>query len=795
MKFTLSWLKRHLETEATIDEVVEAMTLAGLEVEDVENPAEKLSEFSIGKVLTAEKHPDADKLKVCTVETRDGTKTIVCGAPNARADMTVAYAPLGAYIPGLDFSLDKKPRKIRGIESSGMMCSGKELEVDEDADGILDLPQTLEMGTPLADALNMNDPVIDFEVTPNRPDWLGVNSIARDLAAVGLGKLITPPTNLTPPKFETDQKIRVEDTEGCPAFVGRHIRGVKNGPSPKWLQDQLKAIGLRPISALVDITNYITYDRARPLHFYDVSKLTGSIIVRRGEGEKFEALDDRTYTATEDDVVIADESGILGLGGIVGGESSSCDENTTDILIESAYFDPLTIRRSAKRLGVNSDAKYRFERGVDTGGLIEGCELATQLVLEICGGEASDIVIGGEIPADPDPIKFDPMQVNKLTSLSLSDEEMNTILTKLGFTVKHGPIWKVTVPSFRRDCTEDADLVEEIARIHGYHNLEAVSLPPLPGRREPTATLTQNRTRLARRALALRGLSESVTWSFALDEHAALFGGDNPALRVDNPISNDLNTMRPSALIHLLLAGQRNADKGYPGAALFELGPVFDGQAPNDQSLSLAGMRRVESVRDWSGMEDISALTAKADTLEALDAMGVSADNLMLMEAIGDYWHPGRSGSLRMGPKKVLANFGELHPRVLKAMGIEGRVVAFEIWPEALPAPRKKNASKSKGALTLSDFMPVTRDFAFIVPDATAANDVLRAAQGADKKLISNVTLFDIYQGKGVEEGHKSLAIEVTLAPTDATLTDKEIDAVSDKIIEGVMKVGGRLRG
>lgn len=795
MKFTLSWLKKHLETEATIDEVVEAMTLAGLEVEDVENPAEKLSEFSIGKVLTAEKHPDADKLKVCTVETRDGTKTIVCGAPNARADMTVAYAPLGAYIPGLDFSLDKKPRKIRGIESSGMMCSGKELEVDEENDGIMDLPQELEMGTPLADALNMNDPVIDFEVTPNRPDWLGVNSIARDLAAVGLGKLITPPTNLTPPKFETDQKIRVDNTEGCPAFVGRHIRGVKNGPSPKWLQDQLKAIGLRPISALVDITNYITYDRARPLHFYDMSKLTGSIIVRRGKDEKFEALDDRTYTATEDDVVIADESGILGLGGIVGGEDSSCDENTTDILIESAYFDPLTIRRSAKRLGVNSDAKYRFERGVDTGGLIDGCELATQLVLEICGGEASDIVIGGEIPADPDPIEFDPMQVNRLTSLSLSDEEMNTILTKLGFTVKHGPIWKVSVPSFRRDCTEGADLVEEIARIHGYHNLEAVSLPPLPGRREPTATLTQNRTRLARRALALRGLSESVTWSFALDEHAALFGGDNPTLRVDNPISTDLNTMRPSVLIHLLLAGQRNADKGYPGAALFELGPVFAGQEPKDQRLSLAGMRRAESARDWAGAEEISALTAKADVIEALDAMGASTDNLMLMEAEGDYWHPGRSGSLRMGPKKVLASFGELHPRVLKALGVDGRVAAFEIWPEALPAPRKKNASKSKGALTLSDFMPVTRDFAFIVPDAVASNDILRAAQGADKKLITNVSLFDVYQGKGVEDGHKSLAIEVTLSPTDATLTDKEIDAVSDKIIESVMKVGGRLRG
>lgn len=813
MKFTLSWLKTHLETDATIDEVVEAMTLAGLEVEEVHNPAEKLAAFSIAKVLTAEKHPDADKLKVCTVETRDGTKQIVCGAPNARADMTVAYAPLGAYIPGLDFSLDKKPRKIRGIESSGMMCSGKELEIDEDADGILDLPQDFAMGTPIADALGLNDPVIDFEVTPNRPDWLGVNSIARDLAAVGLGKLISPAIPKAEATFDNPQAIRIEDTDGCPAFAGRVIRGVKNGPSPKWLQDQLKAIGLRPISALVDITNYITYDRARPLHFYDVSKLNGSIIVRRGKGtgpeimtpeefsdeylagtDDFKALDDKYYRATSDDIVIADESGVLGLGGIVGGTTSGCDDNTTDILIESAYFDPLTIRRSAKRLGVNSDAKYRFERGVDTGSLVDGVELATAMVLEICGGEASEITIAGDIPAVPAPIDFDPAQVERLTSLELHDDQMLMILNNLGFSVKLGDIWTVTVPSFRRDCSEGADLVEEIARVHGFHNLDAVSLPPLPGRREPTATLTQNRTRLARRALALRGLSEAVTWSFALDDHAALFGGTDESLRVDNPISNDLNTMRPSALIHLLLAGQRNADKGYAGAALFELGPVFAGQAPSDQRLTLSGMRRVETSRDWAGAQDITALTAKADVLDALEAMGASTANLQLFEAVGDYWHPGRSGSLRMGPKNVLASFGELHPRVLKAMGIEARVVAFEIWPEKIPAPRKKSASKAKGALTLSELMPVTRDFAFIVSDATPAQDILRAAKAADKQLITDVTLFDIYQGQGVEDGHKSLAIEVTLSPKDATLTDKEIDLVSDKIIESVMKKGGRLR-
>jgi len=793
MKFTLSWLKEHLETDATIDEVVEAMTLAGLEVEEVENPAEKLSAFSVAKVLTAEKHPDADKLRVCTVETRDGIKTIVCGAPNARADMTVAYAPMGAYIPGADFSLDKKPRKIRGVESSGMMCSGKELDLDEDADGIMDLDSSLKMGTPLADALDINDPVIDFEVTPNRPDWLGVDSIARDLAAIGIGKLITKPIESVKGDFPCPVTIKTDVPDACPAFVGRVIKGVKNGPSPQWLQDQLKAIGLRPISALVDITNFITYDRARPLHFYDVAKLKGGITVRMGKDEKFDALDDKSYIASSDDTAICDESGILGLGGIVGGTTTGCDEGTTDILIECAYFDPLTIRRTAKRLGVNSDAKYRFERGVDTGFLLGGMNLATQMVLEICGGEASEVVVAGAIPKPPPSIKFDPGLNKRLTGLEMSDAEMRKILTDLGFTVAKD--WTVDVPTWRRDATEGADLVEEIARIHGFHNLQAVSLPPLPGRREPTATATQNRTRLARRALAARGLSEAITWSFVLQDHARVFGGGEDKMLLDNPISSDLDCMRPTALIHLLLAGQRNADKGYPRAAQFELGPVYRGTEINEQALTLAGMRRTETERHWAGECPVNALVAKADALAALDAMGANVSNLQMSKPTGDYWHPGRSGRLQMGPKNILADFGELHPRVLKALGIDGRVVAFEIWPENIPAPKKKKASKAKSALALSDFMPVHRDFAFIVGDDVPAGTILKAAQGADKQLISDVSLFDVYRGKGVEEGHKSLAIDVTLSPKDATLTDKDIEAVSDKIIASVMKAGGRLRG
>ena len=794
MKFTLSWLKRHLKTDATIEEVAEAMTLAGLEVEEIIDPSKALSAFTIAHVKSAEKHPDADKLRVCTVDTVDGEKQIVCGAPNARAGIAVAYAPMGAYIPGLDFSLDKKPRKIRGVESSGMMCSGKELELGEDHDGILELdPAEYPVGQAVSDAMGANDPVIDFEVTPNRPDWLGVNSIARDLAAVGLGELISPAIERLAGTFPCPQEIKIDDTDGCPAFVGRVVRGVKNGPSPQWLQDQLKAIGLRPISALVDITNFITYDRARPLHFYDLAKLKGAINVRRATGEAFDALDDKSYTATNADIAISDESGILGLGGIVGGVTTGCDEGTTDILIESAYFDPLTIRRSAKRLGVNSDAKYRFERGVDTGGLIDGAELATRMVLDICGGEASEIVVAGDIPAAPPAIKFDTALNERLTGLKLSEKDMLKILTDLGFTV--GKDWTVDVPSFRRDATEGADLVEEIVRIHGFHNLEAVSLPPLPGRREPTATLTQNRTRLARRALAGCGLSEAVTWSFVLKAHAEVFDGSQAALALDNPISEELNWMRPSALIHMLLAGQRSANQGYPGAALFELGPIFRGIAPDEQSLSLAGMRRAEAPRDWAGTVEITALTAKADAIAALKAMGANTENLQTMEAVGSYWHPGRSASLRLGPKNVLASFGELHPRALKALGIDGRVVAFEIAPDNIPAPRKKSASKAKSALTLSDLMPVHRDFAFIVDEAVKSGDILKAAKGADKQLITHVSLFDVYRGKGVDEGQKSLAIDVTLTPKDATLTDTDIEAVSAKIIEKVMKVGGRLRG
>ncbi len=797
MKFTRSWLLEHLKTDADIHAIAEAMTLAGLEVEEIENPAQKLADFTIAHVTHAEKHPDADKLSVCLVETHEGTKQIVCGAPNARAGIAVAYAGLGTYIPGLDFSLDKKPRKIRGVESFGMMCSSKELELGEDHDGILELdPKDYTIGQPISEAMKMNDPVIDFEVTPNRPDWCGVDNIARDLAAVGLGELITPDVKPVNGSFPCPQKIEIDAPDACPVFAGRVVRGVKNGPSPDWLQKRLKAIGLRPISALVDITNLMSYDRARPLHVYDLAKLDGPIRARLGNsGESFNALDDKDYSVSEDMCVIADNARVLGLGGVMGGTYSGVSETTTDVFIESAYFDPARTRRTGRATGINSDAKYRFERGVDTGFVVDGLELATQYVLDICGGEASEIEIAGTVPAPPANLDFNPSEVKRLTGLDLKDDDIAKILTDLGFGVTQGGTWMVTVPTWRRDVEGPADLVEDIARIHGYHHLEAVSLPALKGRREPTATLTQNRTRLARRALAARGLSEAISWSFVLRDHAKIFDGGAEALLLDNPISTDLDCMRPCALIHLLLSGQRNADKGYPRAALFELGPIYRGQEPEAQALSLAGMRRIETERNWDGPAQLSALSAKADVMAALGAMGVNLENLQLSKPQGSYWHPGRSARLQMGPKNIIADFGELHPRALKALDIDCRVAGFEIWPENIPAPKKKSLSKSRGALDLSELMPVHRDFAFIVAEDIAANSIIKAAKGADRTLITDVTLFDVYRGQGVEAGHKSLAIDVTLSPKDKTLTDKDIETVSGKIIAAIGKVGGTLRG
>ena len=799
MKFTLSWLKEHLETTASLDEIVEAMTMAGLEVEHVENPAEALGDFTVAHVKTAEKHPDADKLKVCTVETRDGIKQIVCGAPNAHAGMKAVYAPLGTYIPGADFSLDAKPRKIRGIESHGMLCSARELNAGDDHDGIIDLEGDWAVGTPAAEALGAKDPVIDFEVTPNRPDWLGVDGIARDLAAAGLGKVITPQPKSLKGAFACPIDIRLDWEEACPVFAGRYIRGVKNGPSPDWLKRKLEAIGLRSINILADITNLVSYDRCRPLHVYDAAKIGRTIIARRGKGEadNFEALDGKTYTPTPEQCVIADEDSCLGFGGVMGGEDSGVSDDTVNVFIECAWFDPEITRATGRATGIESDARYRFERGVDTGSLQLGLDLATQYVLELCGGEASEIHIAGEAPAAPDAVDFPVSEVKRLTGLDLPPEKITRILQALGFGVSGaGGQLSVDVPTFRRDVTHKADLVEEIARVYGFDKIEAVSLPRLPGRREPTATEGQNRARHARRALAVRGYNEAVTWSFCHRDQAALFGGHGEGLELDNPISSDLDVMRPTALVHLLTALQANQDKGIEDPRLFEAGPVYLTDQPDGQRMAVSGVRYCAAGRHWAGTRDADLFDAKADALAALEAAGAPVDSLQVVAEAREWWHPGRSGVMRLGPKNVLAEFGEIHPRVLKALGVEGRVIGFEIILDNIPSPKKKADTKARPALDRAELTPVKRDFAFLVGADVPADTLVRAAKGADKALIADVAVFDVYAGKGVPEGQVSLAVEAVIQPREKTLTDKEIDAVAAKIVAAVGKAtGASLRG
>lgn len=798
MKFTLSWLKEHLETSATLAEIEHAMTMAGLEIEGIEDPAADLSAFTVAHVKEAVPHPDADRLRVCTVDTVDGEKTIVCGAPNARAGMTAIYAPLGTYIPGADFSLDAKPRKIRGVESHGMLCSSAELGSGEDSDGIIDLQGEWKVGTPAARALGMDDPVIDFEVTPNRPDWLGVDGIARDLAAAGMGHVITKMAKPVDGKFDCPVNIELDWPEACPVFAGRLIRGVKNGPSPAWLQKRLKAIGLRPINALADITNLVSYDRCRPLHVYDAAKLNGTIRARKGRGDadRFEALDGKFYVPTDEMCVIADDANCLGFGGVMGGEESGVSETTTDVFLECAWFDPALTRATGRATGIESDAKHRFERGVDTHSVRPGIEWATRLILDLCGGEPSHVVVSGEEPAPPKAIDFDTRQVKRLTGLDLEVTEIVRILDTLGFTAAgSGHALTVEVPTWRRDCTQPADLVEEIARIHGFDNIVPVSLPRLPGRREPTATVGQNRARFVRRILALRGYREAVTWSFCETKEAAAFGGHGEGLALENPISSELDVMRPSALIHLLKAIQANADKGLEDPRLFEVGPVWLDDTPKGQKTVAAGVRFVEAGRHWTGTREADLFDAKADALAALDAAGAPVDSLQAAPDARAWWHPGRSGVLRLGPKNVLAEFGELHPGMLKALGIDGRVIGFEVVLDAIPQP-KKQALKARPPLQRSELMPVRRDFAFLMDDSVAAQDVIRAAKGADKALVTDVQVFDLYRGKGVPEGKVSMAFEVTLQPTDKTLTDKEIEAVAASIVAAVEKAtGGTLRG
>ncbi|MBP7650970.1 MAG: phenylalanine--tRNA ligase subunit beta [Phenylobacterium sp.] len=789
MKFTLSWLREHLDTDATAQQLVDAMTMAGLEVEHVADPAAKLAAFTVAKIVEAVQHPNADRLRVCQVDTVDGRKEIVCGAPNARAGLTTIYAPIGAYVPGLGVTLVEKP--VRGVVSNGMLCSASELEAASESDGIMDLPDSLAVGTAAATALGL-EAVIDFEVTPNRPDWLGVVGIARDMAAAGLGTLKDIAIAPVAGTFANPIEIRLPAPEACPAFAGRLIRGVKNGPSPAWLAQRLTAIGLRSINTLVDITNLTTYDRARPLHVYDAAKLTGGFIEARmgREGEEVAALDGKTYAVTPDICVIADGSGAIGLGGVMGGESTGCSEATTDVFVESAWFDPILTAQTGRSTGVNSDAQYRFARTVDPQSLVPGLELATKLILDLCGGEASDVTLAGQAPTPPTAMTFDRSYVKQLSGLDIGDARIDEILTKLGFTVAGD---QVTPPSWRRDVEGKADLVEEVARIQGYDALPATPLPQIAPAAGGVLTVRQGRVRVARRAMAARGYAETITWSFTAQATARLFGGGDAKLVVTNPIASDLDCMRPSILPNLIEAAGRNARRGFPDLAAFEIGPLYRGDEPQDQVTVLAALTAPHPPRRWDGAKSDPLFDLKADLMAILEEIG--APNLQLVQgSTSDWWHPGRSARLQLGPKTVVAEFGELHPRILKALDVDGPLVAFELNLDALPEGKKK-ATKTKPALEISPLMPLSRDFAFVVGADVAAGDLVRPILAADKALIADARVFDVYSGPGVPEGSKSVAVEVLVQPREKTLTEPEIEALSARIVAAAEKtVGAKLR-
>ncbi len=807
MKFTLSWLKDHLDTTASLDDIVEMLTKIGLEVEHVDDPAKKLSDFIVAYVIEAKPHPNADRLRVCMVDTgADAPVQVVCGAPNARTGMKSAFSPPGTYIPGKDMTLGKGV--IRGVDSNGMLCSSAELQLSGDHDGILDLPEDAPVGMGYADYAQLSDPLIDINLTPNRPDATGVYGIARDLAAAGLGILkehaIKPALGSFACPASVTLNLTAEDKHLAPAFALRSVRGVKNGPSPEWMQKRLKAIGLRPINALVDITNYITFDHGRPLHVFDADKVKGNLVVRRAkDGEQVIALDGKTYLLAQDNVVICDDNGIESIAGIMGGEHSGCDGNTTEVLIESALWNPMNIARSGRTLGIVTDARYRFERGVDPAFCIPGAELATQLVMQLCGGEASELIIAGAAPDGNRSISFPLAEVERLTGLSIPRADKIAILQKLGFAIEGaGDVVNAAIPSWRPDIEGKADLVEEIMRITGVDNVASAPLPRAT-HEVPKAILTllQKRTRLARRTLASQGLLEAVTWSFISQDRAHMFGGGKPELALANPIAADLSDMRPSLLPGLIAAAQRNADRGFGDVALFEAGQIFLGAGETDQRMAVSAIRRgtakpAGSGRHWSQKSGaVDVFDAKADAMALLGALGIATGSLNVSAGAPSYFHPGRSGVMQFGPKNIIGYFGELHPRVLDAMGASGPLCGFEIILEALPAP-KSRPTKIKPKLELSEFMPLERDFAFVVDNDVKAADILRAAQAGDKTLVTGVSLFDVYAGLGIPEGKKSVAIAVTLQPRDRTLTDAEIENAATRIIaEVTKKTGAVLRG
>ncbi|WP_441244285.1 phenylalanine--tRNA ligase subunit beta [Tardiphaga sp. 768_D3_N2_1] len=800
MKFSLSWLKDHLETDEPLEKLTDKLTMIGLEVEHVDDKAKLLKPFTIAEIVTAEKHPNADKLRVCTVNVGDDKPLqIVCGAPNARAGLKTVLARPGTYIPGKDFTIGLG--NIRGVESQGMMCSAGELGLPDAIDGIIELPGDAPVGAVYVDWAKLGDPVIEINLTPNRQDCTGVTGIARDLAAADMGVFKNPGIKPIKGEFPCPVKVTVEDAKLCPGFALRLVRGVKNGPSPEWLQKKLTSIGLRPINALVDITNFLTFDRARPLHVFDAAKVKGDLTVRHArDGETLLALDGKTYTLDSKVCVIADDNGVESLAGIMGGEASGCSEETTDVLIESALWNEINIAQTGRRLGINSDARYRFERGVDPVFMVPGLELATKLVIELCGGTPSESIVVGKPYGDDRIIDFPIAEVKRLAAIDVPFPEMRRILGHLGFMVAgSGPVVKVAVPSWRSDVTDKADIVEEIMRIVGVDKVPMTPFPRGDAPRKPVLTQIQQRTRRAKRGLAARGLVEAVTWSFISKPHAEVFGGGAPELALANPIAADLSDMRPSLLPGLIAAAQANAHRGSSDLALFEVGQVFRGDRPQDQFMAASGVRRglassIGNGRHWSGASAANALDAKADAFAVLAAAGAPMQALQIVAGGANWLHPGRSGTIQIGPQNVLGHFGELHPRTLEALGADGPLMAFEVILDRIPDAKQK-ATRAKPTLDLSAFQPVSRDFAFIVDRRVLSGDIVRAAAGVDKKLVTAVTVFDVYEGKGIDDDKKSVAIAVTIQPREKTLTDQEIDAVAAKIVaEVTKKTGGTLR-
>ncbi len=829
MKFTLSWLRDHLDTQAGLPEIVEALTDLGLEVEAVDDPATTLGSFTICRVIEAKPHPNADRLRVCRVEAwPDGPRMpsrevqVVCGAPNARTGLVGVFAAPGTHVPGT--GVDLKPGVIRGVESNGMLCSERELMISDDHEGIIELPADAPMGVRYIDYAGLNDPAIEVAVTPNRPDALGVSGIARDLAARGLGRLVAPEVKEIPGSFASpigvELRADVAD-KACPLFVGRYIRGVRNGPSPKWLQRRLRAIGLRPISALVDITNYITFDRGRPLHVFDADKVKGSIHVRLSRpGESLLALDGRIYAFDDQMTLICDDAGPEGIGGVMGGERSGCTGDTVNVFVEAAYFDPVRTAATGRKLRINSDARYRFERGVDPAFTPAGAELATRMILDICGGEPSGLVVAGAVPDTARSYELDPERVVRLVGMEIPRGEQIRILTALGCeiidpvesmaaaaAIAMGAVppvaangLQVSPPSWRPDIQGEADLVEEIARIASLSRLESRPLPRThSGVAARTLTPMQKRSAVARRQLAALGLNEIISYSFVSEAEARLFGGGQETLKLENPISSELSDMRPDLLPGLLAAAARNQSRGLSEIGLFEIGPAFAGGEPDQEIVQAAALRvGATAPRTWAATRrPVDLFDVKADAQAVLAALGVAVDRLQLVREAPEWFHPGRSAALRLGPKNTLAVFGELHPQVLQAMDVKGPAAALTLFLDALP-PRKAR-SAARPALLVSDFQAVERDFAFVVDERVEAEAILRAARGAERSLIERAGVFDVFEGRRAAEqlgaGKKSVAITVRLQPADRTLTEAEIEAVSARVVEAVGKAtGGVLR-